>query len=97
MLISFRLSMPNCGSWNGKWGGSDRVFAIVKNIRTKRTAEMILKKESYSYNFGDGWRASISVEKIDAAKARKLRKQSVGFSGYDWMVDSIFCYGDIRA
>ena len=32
MILSFELSMPNIGSWNGKWTGSERVYAIIKNF-----------------------------------------------------------------
>lgn len=49
----------------------------------------------YHYNFGDGWAAGIHVKKVDSRKALKAKKESVGFSGYDWMVDSILDYGEI--
>lgn len=96
MLISFTLSMPNRSSYNGRWGGEDRIYCIIKNIRSKKWAERILKESSYYYNFGDGWGASVSVEAIDAAQSRKLRKKSNGFSGYDWMVRSILMDGEIN-
>jgi hypothetical protein len=50
----------------------------------------------YHYNFGDGWAAGVSVRTVDAAEARKLRRKSDGFSGYDWMIDSIVQHGEIR-
>lgn len=94
MLISFRLSMPNVGSWNGQWTGSERNHVKYRKVSRKK-AESILEEESFFYSFGDGWNASISIKKIDAKEAAKIRKHSDGFSGYDWMIDSILCHGEI--
>lgn len=94
MLISFELSMPNNNAWNGKWSGEGRCYARVRSY-TKEQEWMA--KDYHYYNFGDGWGAAVTVKKIDAAKARKLRKASVGFCGYDWMIDSIERHGKIVA
>lgn len=94
--VVFTLSMPNNNSWNG----SECSYNIVKKFgRTKKErakVDGLLEKGSFYYNFGDGWGASIAVEEVDAAGARKARKQSQGFCGYDWMVTSILRHGDIR-
>jgi len=95
MILSFTLSMPNNNSWNGKWSGEDDLYVVVKTIRSNKKAQEILDGSSYYYNFGDGWGASISVEEVDAAKARKLRKRSKGFCGYNWMIEDIELYGKI--
>ena len=29
-MIIFELTMPNCGSWNGKWSGEERFYAKFK-------------------------------------------------------------------
>ena len=50
----------------------------------------------YSYDFGDGWRAGVTVREITSTAARKLRKQSRGFCGYNWMVDEITTHGRIK-
>ena len=92
--IAFKLSMPNCGSWNGKWSGEDRLHVIVKTL-TNQIADKVLEQSSYYYNFGDGWGASISVEQIDGKTSRTLKRKSVGFCGYDWMVSSIIRNGKI--
>ena len=34
--------------------------------------------------------------KVNAAAERSLMKMSDGFCGYDWMIDSIIKYGEIR-
>lgn len=92
MLISFELSMPGVNSWNGKWSGEEQVHAVVKNLQLKRFP---FKLGYYTYNFGDGWRAGITVREVDAGTARMIRKKSVGFCGYDWMIDSILRDGQI--
>lgn len=92
MIISFELSMPGCNSWNGRWSGENEPYAKVINFRTPPKR---FKLGYYSYDFGDGWRAGVTVREVDAATARKLRKQSRGFCGYDWMIDSIRCDGAI--
>lgn len=90
MLISFELSMPGVNSWNGRWSGRDKVHAIVKTFTKNHP-----KLGYYSYDFGDGWRAGITVREVTVPAAKMLRKQSSGFCGYDWMVDSIISDGDI--
>ena len=42
--------------------------------------------------------ASISVRKMNGndSEYRQLKKQNVGFCGYDWMIDSIIVYDEIK-
>ena len=115
-ILSFELTMPNVGSWNGKWTGADRKYYIIKSVDNKTATETMKDakqypiyegfferrqvglsnlKKGYYYNFGDGWGASVEMELIDSKTAAKRRKISCGFSGYDWMVDSIMVHGDI--
>lgn len=93
MIISFILSMPNNNAWNGKWSGEDRCYAKVINLgRTKKAEKLgteILEKGYFYYNFGDGWGAGVTAKEVDAKEAAKIRKKSVGFCGYEWMIDSI--------
>jgi hypothetical protein len=99
MLIKFELSMPNTNSWNGKWSGEGDLFARVVNFGRGKAndekANEILDKKSFYYNFGDGWGASVSVSKIDTKEAAKVRKNTAGFCGYDWMISSIRDHGKI--
>lgn len=94
MLISFELSMPNNNAWNGKWSGEGRCYA---RVRSYENPQSWMEKDYYYYNFGDGWGAGVTVKKVDAEQARKLRKASVGFCGYEWMIDSIEKHGRISA
>lgn len=98
MIIAFLLSMPNRASWNGRWSGELDLHVIFKTLSGKRAGEKahrILASRYYSYNFGDGWRASIEAKEVDPSERRKMAKANKGFCGYDWMVDSILQDGDI--
>ena len=94
-LIQFTLTMPNNNSWNGKWSGEGDLYAVVENIRSVKVCDELLKTDYHYYNFGDGWGAGVSIKEIDAAMARKVRKQSRGFCGYNWMISSIKNHGKI--
>jgi len=94
MLIAFFLSMPGCASWNGRWSGEGRNYVLVRRVSPK-AAERFLHKGSCGYNFGDGWYASVNFRQVDGAESRRLRRQSAGFAGYDWMVTSIIADGAI--
>ena len=83
-LLKFTLSMPNIGSWDGKWTGEGRNYCRVRRVKGK-----LPSKDYYHYNFGDGWSAGVSVREVTAKEARHARKHTAGFAGYDWMIDSI--------
>lgn len=97
MLIAFELSMPGKASWNGKWSGEGQVYVRVRTIRKKEGGEGIVEKGCYHYHWEDGWSAAVLVRRVDSTEARKLRRRSAGFCGYDWMVDSIVKHGAIYA
>ncbi len=103
MLISFKLTMPNVGSWNGQWTGASRKYYVVQKISDtwmkkqehfKRLLEE--RRDSWHYSWNDGWGANVTAEIIDAAEAKKRRKQSAGFCGYEWMIDAIKYCGEIK-
>lgn len=99
MLVTFTLSMPGNNSWNGRWSGEGNKYVRVVNVGPSHKAAQkyteLVKKGYFSYAFGDGWRAAVTVGVTDKATARKLRKESKGFCGYDWMIDSIRDHGKI--
>lgn len=114
--LSFELTMPNVGSWNGKWTAADKKFYVIQKFDNK-TADKIMEdaktypiyegfftrtqigisnpRKKFYYNFGDGWGANVCVEQVDAKEAKKRRKISSGFCGYEWMIDSIINFGEI--
>lgn len=101
-ILSFELTMPNVGSWNGKWTGADKKYYVIKKF-SDRFFESDLKKllngkpsANFYYNFGDGWGANITMEPVTAKEASKRKKNSKGFYGYEWMVESIIMCGEIK-
>lgn len=100
MTLAFILTMPNVGSWNGKWSQADKLFCVLKKFDGQKgaaRAAKLIAGSSYYYRWSDGWGASIEVKAVDAADARKMRKHSSGFCGYNWMIESILTYGKIYA
>ena len=96
MLVAFILTMPGKGSWNGKWTGEGNLYARVVRMGKNDSPEinrLIGKSESYSWS--DGWRASVEIKQVDAKEAARIRKNTKGFCGYDWMIDSLISYGEI--
>lgn len=100
MMLAFFLHMPGRASWDGRWSGESNLYVIVKTFRTKagrKKAEELLIQGCYPYRWDDGWAARIDVREVDSKTARKLRKHSAGFCGYEWMVDSILRHDCILA
>jgi len=97
MILSFELSMPNSGSWNGQWTGQSSKYYRHRNVSKKESEKILADKErnSWYYNFGDGWGASVSVEKVLSSEKNKRERVSKGFSGYEWMIDEIIKHGRI--
>ena len=91
MLLSFEITMPNVGSWNGKWTGAKDVHFAFRNLSKKEGLKLMRDKEyrNFYYNFGDGWGANVKMKPITAVEKRKIKKINKGFMGYDWMIDSI--------
>lgn len=95
--IAFVLTMPNVGSWNGKWSGEGRLYAVLERMTDKK-ADKLLEKPSHHYSFTDGWGANVAIKEItDRAEARTMRRHTKGFCGYEWMIRSIKNLGTIKA
>ena len=95
MLIYYKLDMPGVHAWNGKWSREEKLYARVRSYK-KDKGEQILADGPYGYKWDDGWAARISVRKVTAKEARKIRARSDGFLGYDWMISSIERTGRIH-
>ena len=103
-IISFELTMPNIGSWNGRWTGENNKYYVIEKLsdrylQSKDWFKDLLKdgKDSWHYSWGDGWGATVRVEIVDSVESRIRKKISKGFCGYEWMISSIKMYGDIYA
>lgn len=92
MRLAFILTMPVANSWNGKWSGEGRLYCVVRAVPEEDTARILLKP-NYSYRWDDGWVANIKVRAVSESEAEELSEKSVGFNGYEWMVDTIIRYG----
>lgn len=91
-MIIFRLTMAKVPTWNGTWSGADKVF-VRRRLDSVVPASVVGRV--FTYEWDDGWSVRISVEKVSAVEAIGIAKQSKGFCGYDWMIDSIIKYGEI--
>lgn len=92
-MVVFKLTMPNRNTWNGKWTGDEMIFA--RRRKDREVPKEVIGK-SFFYYLDDGWTACVSVDKMDCKEANKIIKKSSGFCGYDWMIESIIRYGEIR-
>lgn len=89
MRLIAELSMPNVGSWNGKWSGAGNTYTIAVQTTPKKKNELL---GYYYYNFGDGWGAGVTIR-----EPKPREKVTNRFCGYEWMVDSIKKHGKIIA
>ena len=95
-IYAFKLSMPGVGSWNGKWSGEKDLYIKFRKLTNEKIKSSLIEEKNYHYNFGDGWRANVSVFVVDSKERNKLERRSQGFCGYDWMIDSIINHGLIK-
>lgn len=108
MILSFELTMPNVGSWNGKWTGADKKYFIHRTLSKshplcQRFKEIKLDNGlavqsgvvGFHYRWDDGWSARVTVNPVTSKMKAKEEKLSAGFCGYGWMVDSIIKNGKI--
>lgn len=92
-MIVFELTMPNKGSWNGKWSQEGQLF--IRTMDERKVPKEYWNKDFY-HRWDDGWTACVSLNRMSAQEARKLERRSKGFCGYDWMIKSIVKYGEIK-
>lgn len=102
MILSFELTMPGVASWNGRWSGADKKYYVIRKtskswITKQEYFHTLLKNgsDNFHYRWEDGWAANVCVEIVGASEAKKRRKVSAGFCGYEWMIDSIMYKGFI--
>lgn len=98
--VEFRLSMPDRASWDGEWSGSDRNYAVVRELSDEQLGKLFDHaprgfdlsrcRNIWTYRFPGGWAAQVSarVVLLDEELPR-----SDGFSGYEWMIDNILATG----
>jgi hypothetical protein len=65
-ILSFELTMPNIGSWNGKWTGSDKKYFVIRKMKDKFADEIM--KDAKAEPVYEG---ILVREKIGYTKPRK--------------------------
>lgn len=96
--ILYTLTMPHSGSWDGKWTQEGKLHCVTRKYNAASDVpDKVLSTQDYYYDFGDGWGASISCSEISAAERQSYRRRSMGFCGYEWMVNEIEAYGRIKS
>lgn len=96
--IAYILTMPNVGSWNGKFTGEGKFYCTVKSYMADSNIpqKVLSMKYGFRYDFGDGWSANIKAEQIKGNQKAKYRRESKGFYGYEWMITEIEEFGRIK-
>lgn len=87
MKLIAELTMPRCGSWNGKWSGKGEKYTRVFSA-SKKMEKFI---GNYDYRWDDGWIANVEIR-----PAKPREKVTNKFWGYEWMINSIKDYGYIK-
>jgi hypothetical protein len=75
-----------------------RLFVFSSKKPKKKQISFLgrANKKSFYHDFGDGWAALVTAELVDARTARNRRKNTLGFNGYEWMIDDIIKHGKIN-
>lgn len=91
--LVFILTFPSNNSWNGIFSGEGNLYCVVIKPAQKTIDKILGENDAkdYRYNFGDGWVANVEVKKMTSQQARKFKKESRGFMGYNWMIEDIIC------
>lgn len=97
LWAAFILTMPNVGSWDGKWTGGNDLHCKIQMVKKNKLQELLGSEQSNSwhYNFGDGWSANVKAKVVTDEEIRELQQANKGMMGYDWMIESILEYGEI--
>lgn len=96
--LLFTLTMPNPPSWNGKWSRANEKHTRARSFLDNEFYQLPNKLVgTHYYRWNDGWtaRIDVTVTNSDRKKERHL-KNSAGFCGYDWMIDSLLKCGEIK-
>lgn len=84
------------GTRGKKRGGDDQRYAVIRNASASTVPLDDLLGDHF-YDWSDGWVARVSVREVERPEARKIKRRSRGFMGYDWMITSLLRTGDITA
>lgn len=88
MRLIAELTMPRVASWNGKWSGEGEKYTKAIHVNKKYVDKLT---GEYHYRWDDGWCACVTIRK-PIPRERVTNR----FCGYEWMIESIREYGEIR-
>lgn len=94
--VEFKLSMPNCASWNGEWSGKGKNYSRVRKLNKKTLKFLGLDVRdtmNWYHGWSDGWGACVSARVLEVGE--RVEK-SDGFAGYDWMINNILRYNTTK-
>jgi hypothetical protein len=93
--VEFKLSMPGRASWNGRWSGESKNYAVVRELSDEDLVRLFAGssgtdasqwRRSWVHRWSDGWVAEVSARIVPPGEELP---RSDGFHGYDWMIDNI--------
>jgi hypothetical protein len=98
--VEFKLSMPSRSSWDGRWSGDGKNYAVMRELSDEDLARLFdLASENidsatccrvWRHRWSDGWIAEVAARVMPIGEELK---KSDGFKGYDWMIDNILRTG----
>lgn len=96
--VQFRLSMPSSPSWNGKWSGEGKNYSVVRELDDAAVRALLWIEEDHElaiertwfHRWSDGWCAGVMARIVPAGEELP---PSLGFHGYDWMIDNLLHHG----
>lgn len=102
-VLLFEYGHSKINTWDKKWSGEGKVFAKEVPLTTKKREKLIElgfdlhrgAKKTFTYDFGDGWVANVTMTVGNKKDFEGIMKLSEGFMGYDWFIDSILENGKI--
>ena len=81
---------------DGSWvPADDKFLATTRQFMSQGTACKFVEHGEYVFDMEDGRRAVITAQRINEAQRNRLVRESDGFCGCEWMVDSIVKHGKI--
>lgn len=92
MIFAFTLHLKHP---DVKWSGEEHLRAVTRTVLDRQKASELTKTGEWTYDFGDGWIATITSNEVSMQGAKDILHRTKGFSSYDWMIDSILTHGDI--
>lgn len=96
LIFSLEMQGPTGRPWNEHGDVYAVIRPLPRKLESVKKARELLAVGSWSYDFGDGWKAVITVRRANTKDVRKTRRETRGFNGCERMVASIILHGEIK-